>query len=158
MCIKIGNDRCITLQIIQYTNFSRLIFQKRSLAAAAVLQLQQQYIYKSIQNVKLLIYTKFSDNKWIHINNYSICSCCCNCSCSCSNAASGLQLQQQYPFESIQNVKQTLCTKFGDNKSNISQIIQFITYTSLISEKSAAAAAAAAVSTNFLTPWSWPSY
>ena len=57
-------------------------------------------------------------------------------------AATGLQLQQQYPFESIQIVKQSLCTKFGDNKSIISQIIQFIIYTSLISEKSAAAAAA----------------
>ena len=63
MCTKFGNDKCITLQIIQYTNFSRLIFQKTALAAAAVVQLQQQYIYKSIQNVKLLIYTKFSDNK-----------------------------------------------------------------------------------------------
>ena len=63
LCTKFGNDKCITLQIIQYTNFSRLIFQKSALAAAAVVQLQQQYIYKSIQNVKLLIYTKFSDNK-----------------------------------------------------------------------------------------------
>ena len=35
---------------------------------------------------------------------------------------------------------------------SIYSIIQFIIYTSLISEKSAAAAASAAASTNFLTP------
>ena len=53
-------------------------------------------------------------------------------------AAAGLQLQQQYPFESIQNVKQSLCIKFGENKCIIFQVIQFISFTSLISENSAA--------------------
>ena len=48
-------------------------------------------------------------------------------------AAAKVQLQQQYPFESIQNVKLPLSTKF-----------QFAAFTSLISWKSAAAAAAAA--------------
>ena len=108
---------------------------KNNAAAAAVVQLQQQYLYKSIQNIKLLMYTRFSDDKWIHINNSSIGSCSCNCSCSSSNAATGLQLQQQYPFESTQDVKQSLCTKFGDDKSIISQIIQYNNFFSLIFEK-----------------------
>ena len=76
----------------------------------------------------------------------------CSCSCSCSAAAAWLQLQQQYPFGSIQNVKQPLCMKFGDNKCTISQIIQFISFTSLIFTKSAAAAAAAAAIKFFLRP------
>ena len=76
----------------------------------------------------------------------------CSCSCSCSAAAAWLQLQQQYPFGSIQNVKQPLCMKFGDNKCTISQIIQFISFTSLIFTKSAAAAAAAAAIKFFLKP------
>ena len=110
------------------TNFSILIFEKSVAAAAAVVQLQQQYFYKSIQNVKLLTYTRFSDNKWIHINIYSICSCSGNCSCSCSDAAARLQLQRQYPFESIQNVKQPLCTKFGDNREKIEDYLRFLTH------------------------------
>ena len=112
MSIMFSNNKSITFQIIQYANFSSFTFEKSAAAAAAIVQLQQQYLYKPIQNVKLLIYTRFCDNKWIYINNYSICSC----SCSCDNAAAGLQLQQQYPFESIQNVKQPLCTKSGDNE------------------------------------------
>ena len=126
MCTIFGNNKCITSQIIQYTNFSSFTFEKCAAAAAAIVQLQQQYLYKPIQNVKLLIYTRFCDNKWIYINNYSICSCSCNCSCSCYDAAAGLQLQQQHPFESIQNVKQTLCTKYSDSKQIISQIIQLL--------------------------------
>ena len=31
-------------------------------------------------------------------------------------AAVKMQLQQQYPFESIQNVNLFLCTKFSDNR------------------------------------------
>ena len=143
-------------KLFKILTFPASYLKKSATAAAAVMQLQQQYLYKSIQNVKLFIYTRFSHKKWIHINNYLICSCSCNYSCSCNDVAAVLQLQQQYPFESIQNVKQPLCTKFSDNIWTISQTIQFITYTSLISEKSAAAAAAA--STNILTPWSWSLY
>ena len=67
-------------------------------------------------------------------------------------AAARLQLQQQYPFGSIQNVKQPLCMYFGDNECTISQIIQFIAFTSLVFTKSAAAAAAAAAIQIFLKP------
>ena len=102
MSIMFSNNKSITFQIIQYANFSSFTFEKYAAATAAIVQLQQQYLYKPIQNVKLLIYTRFCDNKWIYINNYSICSCSCNCSCSCYAAAAGLQLQQQHPFESIQ--------------------------------------------------------
>ena len=66
--------------------------------------------------------------------------------------AAKVQLQQQYPFESIQNVKQPLSMKFGDNKCTISQNIQFIAFTSLIFTKSAATAAAAAAIKIFLKP------
>ena len=69
-------------------------------------------------------------------------------------AAAKVQLQQQYPFESIQNVKLRRSTKFDDNKWITSLIFQFGAFTSLISWKSAAAAAAAAATTKFLTPWS----
>ena len=123
-------------------------------AAAAVLQLQQQNLSESNQNIKLLICAWISENKWKYIKYYSNCSC----SCSCSAAAARLQLQQQYPFESIQNVKQPLSMKFGDNKCTISQIIQFIAFTSLIFTKSAAAAAAAAAIQDFSKPWSWSLY
>ena len=53
-------------------------------------------------------------------------------------AAAKVQLQQQYPFESIQNVKLPLSTKFDDNKWITSPIFQFAAFTSLISWKSAA--------------------
>ena len=76
----------------------------------------------------------------------------CSCSCSCSAAAAWLQLQQQYPFGSIQNVKQSLRKKFSDNKCTISQIIQFISFTSLIFTKTAAAAVAAAAMKKILKP------
>ena len=70
-------------------------------------------------------------------------------------AAAKVQLQQQYPFESIQNVKLPLSTKFDDNKWITSPIFQFAAITSLISWKSAAAAAAAAAMKIFSTSWSW---
>ena len=67
-------------------------------------------------------------------------------------AAAMLQLQHQYPLESIQNIKLPLYTKFGDNKSIISRIIQFAAFTSLMFGKSAAAAAAAAAIKKFSIP------
>ena len=52
---KFGNDECITSQIIHYAAFSSFIFEKSTAAAAAVLQLQQQNLSESNQNIKLLI-------------------------------------------------------------------------------------------------------
>ena len=63
LCTKFGNDECITSQIIYYAAFSNFIFEKSTAAAAAVLQLQQQNLFESIQKVKLLMCTRFSENK-----------------------------------------------------------------------------------------------
>ena len=56
------------LWIIQFAAFSSLMSgscscSSNNATAAAVLQLQLQHSFESIQNVKLPLYTKFSDNK-----------------------------------------------------------------------------------------------
>ena len=43
--------------------FLALYLKKSTAAAAAVLQLQQQNLFESIQKVKLLMCTRFSENK-----------------------------------------------------------------------------------------------
>ena len=63
LCTKFGNDECIISKIIHYAAFSSFIFEKSTAAAAAVLQLQQQNLFESIQKVKLLMCTRFSENK-----------------------------------------------------------------------------------------------
>ena len=63
LCTKFGNDECIISLIINYAAFSSFIFEKSTAAAAAVLQLQQQNLFESIQKVKLLMCTRFSENK-----------------------------------------------------------------------------------------------
>ena len=63
LCTKFGNDKCITSQIIHYAAFSSFIFEKSTAAAAAVLQLQQENLFESIQNIKILMCTRFSENK-----------------------------------------------------------------------------------------------
>ena len=63
LCTKFGNDKCITSQIIHYAAFSSFIFEKSTAAAAAVLQLQQENLFESNQNIKILIYTRFSENE-----------------------------------------------------------------------------------------------
>ena len=67
LCTKFGNDECIISQIIHYAAFSSFIFEKSTAAAAAVLQLQQQNLFESIQKIKLLMCTsRFSEkNKLI---------------------------------------------------------------------------------------------
>ena len=131
--------------------FYSLISGKSATVAAAVLQLQQQGPFESIQTVKLPVYTKFGNNIWITSQIIQFWK-------SAAVAAATLQLQQQHPFESIQNVKLPLCTKLGDNKWIISRIIQFAAFISLMSWKSAAAAAAAAAIKKFSIPWSWSLY
>ena len=59
-----------------------------------------------------------------------------------ATAAAILQLQQQYPSESILNVELPPYSMIGDNEQNFSLIIQFADLTSLSLGKSAAAAAA----------------
>ena len=56
LCTKFGNDECITSQIIHYAAFSSFIFEKSTAAAAAVLQLQQENLFESIQNIKILMH------------------------------------------------------------------------------------------------------
>ena len=63
LCTKLGNDEFIISKIIHYAAFSSFIFEKSTAAAAAVLQLQQQNLFESIQKVKLLMCTRFSENK-----------------------------------------------------------------------------------------------
>ena len=60
LCTKYGDNKWITSRIIQFTAFSSLI--SGNSAAAAMLQLQQQHLIESIQNVKLLLYTKYGNN------------------------------------------------------------------------------------------------
>ena len=55
---------------------------------------------------------------------------------SIAAAAAVLQLQlHQHPCESIQNVKLSLCTKFGNNECITSQIIQYAVFSSYMFEK-----------------------
>ena len=55
---------------------------------------------------------------------------------SIAAAAAVLQLQlHQHPCESIQNVKLSLCTKFGNNECITSQIIQYAAFSSYMFEK-----------------------
>ena len=137
---------------VQFAAFTSLISGKSATVAAAVLQLQQQGPFESIQTVKLPVYTKFGNNIWITSQIIQFRK-------SAADAAAMLQLQQQYPFESIQNVELPLCTNLGDNEWIISRIIQFAAFISLMSGKSAAAAAAAAAAIKkFLIPWSWSLY
>ena len=63
LCTKFGNDECIISPIMNYAAFSSFIFEKSTAAAAALLQLQQQNLFESIQKVKLLMCTRFSKNK-----------------------------------------------------------------------------------------------
>ena len=63
LCTKFGNDECIISLIINYAAFSSFIFEKSTAAAAAVLQLQQQNLFESIKKIKLLLCTRFSENK-----------------------------------------------------------------------------------------------
>ena len=63
LCTKFGNDECITSQIIHNAAFSSFIFEKSTAAAAAVLQLQQQNLFESIQKGKLLVCTRSSEKK-----------------------------------------------------------------------------------------------
>ena len=61
---------------------------------------------------------------------------------SSATAAAILQLQQQYPSESILNVELPPYSMIGDNEQNFSLIIRIADLTSLSLGKSAAAAAA----------------
>ena len=63
LCTKFGKDECITSQNIQHAAFSSFIFEKNTAAAAAVLQLQQQNLFELIQNIKLRMRTRFTENK-----------------------------------------------------------------------------------------------
>ena len=63
LCTKFGKDKCITAQNIQRAAFSSFIFEKSTAAAAAVLQLQQQNLFELIQNIKLRMCTRFTENK-----------------------------------------------------------------------------------------------
>ena len=63
LCTKFGNDECIISKIIHYAAFSSFIFEKSTAAAAAVLQLQQENLFESIQNIKIIMCTRFSENR-----------------------------------------------------------------------------------------------
>ena len=59
------DNKWIAPRIIQFAAFTSFFSGKSAAAAAAVLRLQQQYPFESIQIVKLPVYTKFGYNKWI---------------------------------------------------------------------------------------------
>ncbi len=60
LCTKFGKNECITSQNIQH---AALYLKKNTAAAAAVLQLQQQNLFELIQNIKLRMCTRFTENK-----------------------------------------------------------------------------------------------
>ena len=116
MCTKFGDDEWITSQILPFAAFSSFLSGKSTAAAAEILQQQQQHPFESKQNVKLPLYTKFGENKWITSRIIQFAAFTSLMSGKSAPAAAAvLQLQQQWPFESIQIIKLPMCTKFGDN-------------------------------------------
>ena len=127
MCTKFGDDEWITSQIIPFAAFSSFLSGKSTAAAAEILQ--QQHPFESKQNVKLPLYTKFGENKWITSRIIQFAAFTSLMSGKSAPAAAAvLQLQQQWPFESIQIIKLPMCTKFGDNIWITSRIIQFAAF------------------------------
>ena len=119
------NSNCQIMRVYQvwwwwmnyFSNYSIccLFLSGKSTAAAAEI-LQQQHPFESKQNVKLPLYTKFGENKWITSRIIQFAAFTSLMSGKSAPAAAAvLQLQQQWPFESIQIIKLPMCTKFGDN-------------------------------------------
>ena len=64
----------VRINVLQPKIFNILLFlalylKKNTAAAAAVLQLQQQNLFELIQNIKLRMCTRFTENKWTYIWN-----------------------------------------------------------------------------------------